>query len=32
MMGGEVVEIGESDILQHPKDERVQRFVRGDME
>jgi putative ABC transport system ATP-binding protein len=32
MMGGEVVGIGESDILQHPKDERVQRFVRGDME
>jgi putative ABC transport system ATP-binding protein len=32
MMGGEVVEIGESEILQHPKDERIQRFVRGDME
>ncbi|WP_370876271.1 ABC transporter ATP-binding protein [Neobacillus ginsengisoli] len=32
MMGGEVIEIGESDILHHPKDERVQRFVRGDME
>jgi putative ABC transport system ATP-binding protein len=32
MMGGEVIEIGESDILHHPKDERVERFVRGDME
>jgi putative ABC transport system ATP-binding protein len=32
MMGGEVIEIGESDMLHHPKDERVQRFVRGDME
>lgn len=32
MMAGEVVEIGESDMLHHPKDVRVQRFLRGDME
>jgi len=32
MMGGEVIETGESSLLTNPKDERVQRFVRGDME
>lgn len=32
MMNGEVIETGESHLLLHPKDERVQRFVRGDME
>nr|WP_246277244.1 phosphate ABC transporter ATP-binding protein [Neobacillus endophyticus] len=32
MMGGEVIEAGESHILQHPQDERVQRFVRGELD
>lgn len=32
MMDGEVIETGESNMLRQPKDERVQRFVRGDME
>ncbi|WP_156291564.1 ABC transporter ATP-binding protein [Oceanobacillus salinisoli] len=32
MMAGEVIETGRSDLLNNPRDERVQRFVRGDME
>ncbi|MFD1851696.1 phosphate ABC transporter ATP-binding protein [Oceanobacillus bengalensis] len=32
MMAGEVIETGESSLLNHPTDERVKRFIRGDME
>ncbi|RKQ28795.1 phosphate ABC transporter ATP-binding protein [Oceanobacillus halophilus] len=32
MMAGELIESGESNLLNEPKDERVKRFVRGDME
>lgn len=32
MMNGELVETGESDLLNHPKNEKVERFVKGDME
>ncbi|WP_085993560.1 phosphate ABC transporter ATP-binding protein [Oceanobacillus senegalensis] len=32
MMAGQLIESGESSILNHPKDERVKRFVKGDME
>ncbi|MEQ6388093.1 phosphate ABC transporter ATP-binding protein [Bacillaceae bacterium S4-13-58] len=32
MMNGELIETGESDLLEHPKNEKAQRFVRGDIE
>ncbi|MFD3449683.1 phosphate ABC transporter ATP-binding protein [Microbacteriaceae bacterium 4G12] len=31
MMNGEVIETGKSDLLHHPKDERVKFFIRGEM-
>ncbi|WP_054708593.1 phosphate ABC transporter ATP-binding protein [Bacillus sp. JCM 19041] len=32
MMDGEVVEMGSSDLLHNPKDDRVKRFVKGDIQ
>ncbi|WP_068677383.1 phosphate ABC transporter ATP-binding protein [Oceanobacillus sp. Castelsardo] len=32
MMAGEVIETGKSEFLINPKDERVQRFIKGDLE
>ncbi|KKE79916.1 phosphate ABC transporter ATP-binding protein [Oceanobacillus caeni] len=32
MMAGEVLETGKSEFLNNPKDERVKRFIKGDLE
>ena len=32
MMAGEVIETGKSEFLNNPKDERVKRFIKGDLE
>jgi len=32
MMAGEVIETGKSEFLNDPKDERVKRFIKGDLE
>lgn len=31
MMAGELIESGKSEILRHPREEKVQRFVKGDI-